>query len=89
MIHYFPVEEYYIKLIDNPAPVIHPPFTVPLCVLPLYKAELDKMIVDGKKKVKLCIDHKILIRIYITMVYQLKKYIITSWLEKIFPLLIP
>ena len=33
----------YIKLIDNPVPVVHPPRTVPVHILPLYKAELDKM----------------------------------------------
>ena len=42
----FPVDQYHIKLIDNPTPVIHPPRTVPVHILPLYKAELEKMIDD-------------------------------------------
>lgn len=42
----FPGESYHIKLIDNPKPVIHPPRTVPVHILPLYKAELEKMIKD-------------------------------------------
>ena len=37
----FPGEKYHIKLIDNPVPVVHPPKT-----LPLYKAELDKMLAE-------------------------------------------
>ena len=36
-------EKYHIGLIDNPVPVIHAPRTVPVHILPLYKAELDKM----------------------------------------------
>ena len=39
----FPGEKYQIQLIDNPVPVIHAPRTVPVHILPLYKAELDKM----------------------------------------------
>ena len=39
----FPGEKYHIQLIDNPVPVICAPRTVPVHVLPLYKAELDKM----------------------------------------------
>ena len=39
----FPGEKYHIQLIDNPVPVIHAPRTVPVHILPLYKAELDKM----------------------------------------------
>ena len=42
----FPGEKYRIQLIDEPVPVIHPPRTVPVHILPLYKEELDKMIAD-------------------------------------------
>ena len=42
----FPGEKYHIQLIDDPVPVIHPPRTVPVHILPLYKEELDKMITD-------------------------------------------
>ena len=42
----FPGDKYHIQLIDNPVPVIHAPRTVPVHILPLYKAELDKMIAD-------------------------------------------
>ena len=42
----FPGEKYHIQLIDNPVPVVHPPRTVPVHILPLYKEELDKMIAD-------------------------------------------
>ena len=42
----FPGEKYHIQLIDHPIPVIHPPRTVPVHILPLYKKELDKMIAD-------------------------------------------
>ena len=42
----FPGEKYHIKLIDNPVPVVHPPRTVPVHILPLYKAELDKMLAE-------------------------------------------
>ena len=42
----FPGDQYHIELIDNPTPVIHPPRTVPVHILPLYKAELEKMISD-------------------------------------------
>ena len=42
----FPGDQYHIELIDNPTPVIHPPRTVPVHILPLYKAELEKMIND-------------------------------------------
>ena len=42
----FPGEKYHIQLIDEPVPVIHPPRTVPVHILPLYKEELDKMIAD-------------------------------------------
>ena len=42
----FPGEKYHIQLVDNPNPVIHPPRTVAVHILPLYKAELDKMIKD-------------------------------------------
>ena len=40
----FPGDKYHIQLVDNPNPVIHPPRTVPVHILPLYKAKLDKMI---------------------------------------------
>ena len=40
----FPGEKYHTKLIDNPVLVVHPPRTVPVHILPLYKAELDKML---------------------------------------------
>ena len=40
----FPGEKYHIKLIDNPVPAVHPPRTVPVHILPLYKAELHKML---------------------------------------------
>ena len=42
----FPGDKYHIQLIDNLKPVVHPPRTVPVHILPLYKAELDKMIAD-------------------------------------------
>ena len=42
----FPGEEYHFQLIDDPVPVVHPPRTVPVHILPLYKEELDKMIAD-------------------------------------------
>ena len=42
----FPGDQYHIELIDNPTPVIHPPRTVPVHILPLYKAELEKLIDD-------------------------------------------
>ena len=42
----FPEEKYHIKLIDNPVPVVHPLRTVPVLILPLYKAELDKMLAE-------------------------------------------
>ena len=35
----FPGDKYHITLIDNPTPVIHPPRTVPVHVMPLYKEE--------------------------------------------------
>ena len=38
----FPGDQYHIKLVDH----VHPPRTVPVHILPLYKAELDKMIAD-------------------------------------------
>ena len=62
-------EKYHIKLIDIPVPVVHPPRTVPVHILLLYKAELDKMLAednivpvtekpDGTKKVRLFLDPK-------------------------------
>ena len=43
----FPGDKYHIQLIEKPTPVIHPPRTVALHILPLYKAELDKMLEDN------------------------------------------
>jgi len=43
----FPGEKYHIQLIEDTLPVIHLPHTVPVHILPLYKEELDKMIVDN------------------------------------------
>ena len=40
-------EKYHIKLIDNLVPVVYALRTVPVHILPLYKAELDKMIAEG------------------------------------------
>ena len=40
----FPREKYHITLKDNPSPVVHAPRTVPLHILPLYKAELQQML---------------------------------------------
>ena len=40
----FSGDKYHIQPVDNPNPVIHPPRTVPVHILPLYKAVLDKMI---------------------------------------------
>lgn len=34
------------QLIDDPKPVVYPPRTVPVDILPLYKGELEKMIAD-------------------------------------------
>ena len=42
----FPGDQYHIQLIDNATPVVHPPRTVAVHILPLYKAELEKMIAD-------------------------------------------
>ena len=42
----FPGGQYHIQLIDNATPVIHLLRTVPVHILPLYKAELEKMIAD-------------------------------------------
>ena len=42
----FPGGQYHIQLIDNATPVIHPPRTVPVHIMPLYKAEPEKMIAD-------------------------------------------
>ena len=43
----FPGEKYHISLNENAKPVVHAPRTVPVHVMPLYKAELDKMLQDG------------------------------------------
>ena len=42
----FPGDKYKIKLIEDPKPVVHAPRTVPVHILPLYKAELDAMLID-------------------------------------------
>ncbi len=39
----FPGKKYHIQLVDNPKPVIHPPRSVTVHILPLYKEELQKM----------------------------------------------
>ena len=38
----FPGEQYHIKLVDNPKFVIHAPRTVPVHIMPLYCAKLEK-----------------------------------------------
>ena len=43
----FPGEKYHIQLVEDAVPVIHAPRTVAVHILPLYKAELDKMIEQG------------------------------------------
>ena len=43
----FPGEKYTIKLIEDATPVVHAPRTVPVHIMPLYKAELDKMLANG------------------------------------------
>ena len=43
----FPGRKYRIQLSEDAKPVIHPPRTVPVHIMPLYKAELDKMLEDG------------------------------------------
>ena len=43
----FPGDKYNIKLVENAQPVVHPPRTVPVHILPLYKAELDKMLAEN------------------------------------------
>ena len=40
----FPGNKYHIQLVEKPNPVIHPPRTVAVHILPLYKAELDIVI---------------------------------------------
>ena len=40
----FPGEKYKIKLIKEAKPVIHPPRTVHVHIMPLYQAEMDKML---------------------------------------------
>ena len=40
----FPENKYHIQLVEKPNPVIHPPRTVAVHILPLYKAELDNVI---------------------------------------------
>ncbi|XP_036066937.1 uncharacterized protein LOC118598384 [Oryzias melastigma] len=42
----FPGKKYHIELVDEPKPVIHPPRAVPIHIMPLYKAELEKMKAD-------------------------------------------
>ena len=46
----FPGDKYHIQLVDNPNPVIHPPRTVPVHILPLYKAELNKMMWETQER---------------------------------------
>lgn len=43
----FPVDQYHIQFVNNPTPVVLPLYTVPIHILPLYKAELEKMIADN------------------------------------------
>ena len=43
----FPGDKYKIKLIEDAQPVIHPPRSVPVHIMPLYKAEIDNMVKDG------------------------------------------
>ena len=43
----FPGAKYSIKLIEDAQPVVHPPRTVPVHIMPLYKAELDKMLAEN------------------------------------------
>ena len=43
----FPGEKYHITLNEEAKPVVHAPRTVPVHVMPLYKAELDKMLADN------------------------------------------
>lgn len=40
----FPENNYHIQLVEKPNPVIHPPRTVAVHILPLYKAKLDNVI---------------------------------------------
>nr|XP_039255214.1 uncharacterized protein K02A2.6-like [Styela clava] len=42
----FPHDRYHIQLKDNAQPVVHPPRTVPVHILPLYKKELENMIAN-------------------------------------------
>jgi len=44
---HFPGEKHHIQLVDNPVPVVHPPRTIPVHILSLYKEELDKIIADN------------------------------------------
>ena len=43
----FSGEKYKIKLIEEAKPVIHPPRTVPVHIMPLYQTEIDKMLAEG------------------------------------------
>ena len=43
----FPGEKYHIQLVEDAVPIIHAPRTVAVHILPLYKAELGKMIEQG------------------------------------------
>ena len=38
--------KYHIALNENATPIIHPPRTVPVHILPLYKQELERMLAD-------------------------------------------
>ena len=42
----FPGPKYHITLNENTTPIIHPPRTVPVHILPLYKQELERMFAD-------------------------------------------
>lgn len=45
-IGWFHWDQYHIELIKNLTPVVHPLCIVPIHILPLHKAELQKMITD-------------------------------------------
>lgn len=42
----FPHEKYHIQLKDDAQPIVHPPRSVPVHIMPLYKAELENMIAN-------------------------------------------
>ena len=43
----FPGEKYKITLTEEAKSVIHPPRTVPVHIMPLYQAEINKMLAEG------------------------------------------